>query len=274
MRRLLWIAPFVLLTASCAIGQEASPAVELPPVDVKPVRVKVYTLGRGVTAPELLPSNQTPILDEKCKNKEDRTILVSTFIDTTGVPCGVRLPHSGYSEVSEMALNIVIDDRFKPGTYSGTPVVVAENVEVNLPLCLETKTDSSGKMTTQARLRAQPKQKFVKFENPPEEVVLSPGAVIPPVQINFVPAEFSEEARKAKFQGTVLISIIVDAQGMPQNPRVIRAAGMGLDEKALEAVMKYRFKPAMKNGKPVAAPSNIEINFRLYDRSPNINSKY
>ena len=62
-------------------------------------------------------------------------------------------------------------------------------------------------------------------------------------------AEFSDEARRAKYQGVCLISLIVDAQGNPQNPRVIRALGMGLDEKALEAVRKYKFKPAMKDGR-------------------------
>jgi len=46
---------------------------------------------------------------------------------------------------------------------------------------------------------------------------------------------------------------------------VVRALGMGLDEKAIEAVMKYKFKPARENGKPVAVwPVNIEVNFRLY----------
>ena len=59
------------------------------------------------------------------------------------------------------------------------------------------------------------------------------------------------------------IALIVDAHGMPQNPRVVRALGMGLDEKALEAVMRYKFKPAMKNGRPVAVAITVMVNFRL-----------
>lgn len=91
------------------------------------------------------------------------------------------------------------------------------------------------------------------------------GAVSAPVVLNSVEAEFSDEARRAKYQGVCLISLIVDAQGNPQNPRVIRALGMGLDEKALEAVRKYKFKPAMKDGRtPVPVPITIEVNFRLY----------
>jgi len=91
------------------------------------------------------------------------------------------------------------------------------------------------------------------------------GQVSAPVPLNQVEAEFSDEARRAKYQGVCLISLIVDAQGNPQNPRVVRALGMGLDEKALEAVRKYKFKPAMKDGHvPVPVMITVEVNFRLY----------
>jgi periplasmic protein TonB len=90
------------------------------------------------------------------------------------------------------------------------------------------------------------------------------GGVSNPIPLVSPEAEFSDEARRNKYQGVCMISIIVDAHGYPQNPRVIRALGMGLDEKALEAVQKYRFKPAMKGGKPVAATITVMVNFRLY----------
>ena len=91
------------------------------------------------------------------------------------------------------------------------------------------------------------------------------GGVSAPVALNQVEAEFSDEARRAKYQGVCLISLIVDAQGNPQDPRVVRALGMGLDEKALEAVRKYKFKPAMKDGHtPVPVMITVEVNFRLY----------
>jgi TonB family protein len=90
------------------------------------------------------------------------------------------------------------------------------------------------------------------------------GGVSAPVPLNNVEAEFSDEARRAKYQGVCIISLIVDAQGNPQNPRVVRALGMGLDEKALEAVRKYKFKPAMKGNTPVPVMISVEVNFRLY----------
>jgi len=91
------------------------------------------------------------------------------------------------------------------------------------------------------------------------------GQVSAPVPLNSVEAEFSDEARRSKYQGVCLIYVIVDAQGNPQNPRVVRPLGMGLDEKALEAVRKYKFKPAMKDGRtPVPVGITVEVNFRLY----------
>ncbi|MGB0073278.1 MAG: energy transducer TonB, partial [Terracidiphilus sp.] len=68
----------------------------------------------------------------------------------------------------------------------------------------------------------------------------------------------------AKYQGTCIISVMVDAPGTPQEPRVARALGLGLDEKALQAVSKYKFKPAMKDGKtPVPVRIMVEVDFRL-----------
>ena len=60
------------------------------------------------------------------------------------------------------------------------------------------------------------------------------------------------------------MNLIVDQQGRPQNVHVIRGVGMGLDEKAREAVMQYKFKPAMEGGKPVAVELNIEVNFQIF----------
>jgi TonB family protein len=91
------------------------------------------------------------------------------------------------------------------------------------------------------------------------------GRVSAPVILHGPDPEFSDEARRAKYQGICVISLIVDAQGNPQDIRVARVLGMGLDEKAIEAVRQYKFKPAMKDGKiPVAVRTNIEINFHLY----------
>jgi hypothetical protein len=89
------------------------------------------------------------------------------------------------------------------------------------------------------------------------------GGVSAPSVLFKVDPEYSEEARKAKYSGTVLISLVVDASGKAQNIKVVRSLGLGLDEKAMEAVAKWKFKPGMKNGQAVAVQATIEVNFRL-----------
>ncbi|HWF67585.1 MAG TPA: energy transducer TonB [Acidobacteriaceae bacterium] len=90
------------------------------------------------------------------------------------------------------------------------------------------------------------------------------GGVSPPRLIYAPEAEFSDQARMAKYQGDVPVEIIVDAKGLPHDPRVIRPLGMGLDEKALEAVKQYRFKPSMLNGRPVAVRVTMIVEFHIY----------
>lgn len=76
--------------------------------------------------------------------------------------------------------------------------------------------------------------------------------------------EFSEEARKAKYQGVVVLNIVVGTDGRVHNPRVVRSLGMGLDEKAIEGVKTWKFDPSKKDGRNVAVEMNIEVAFNLY----------
>ena len=64
--------------------------------------------------------------------------------------------------------------------------------------------------------------------------------------------------------GTVVLWLVVGSDGKPRDIQVLRTLGLGLDEKAIEAVRNWRFEPAMKDGKPVAAQINVEVNFHLY----------
>ena len=89
------------------------------------------------------------------------------------------------------------------------------------------------------------------------------GGVSPPSILYKVEPEYSEEARKAKFQGTVLLFVVVDEKGNPRDIKIIRPLGLGLDQKAVEAVEKWKFSPGKKDGKPVPVQAQIEVNFRL-----------
>jgi TonB family protein len=75
--------------------------------------------------------------------------------------------------------------------------------------------------------------------------------------------EYSVPARQAKIQGSVVLSMVVDASGLTRQISVLRPLGMGLDQQAMAAVSQWRFKPGMKDGKPVNIRTKVEVNFRL-----------
>jgi len=89
------------------------------------------------------------------------------------------------------------------------------------------------------------------------------AVTVPEVIYNPEPS-FSDEARKAKAQGVVVLLLVVGKDGLPHGIRVGQSLGMGLDEKAMEAVGRWRFKPATLNGQPVATQIAVQVEFHLY----------
>lgn len=92
--------------------------------------------------------------------------------------------------------------------------------------------------------------------------------VMPPIPIFSPDPYYTERAREAKLQGTVVLVVVIGPDGLVHSARVSRSLGMGLDEKAIEGVKTWRFKPAMRCGNPVAVEVSIEIKFELYHRGP------
>lgn len=90
------------------------------------------------------------------------------------------------------------------------------------------------------------------------------GGIAAPVPVYKPEPEFTEEARRAKHQGTVMLALIVGPDGRTRDIRVVRKLGMGLDEKAIESARQWKFQPATKDGKPVAVAINIEVDFTLH----------
>jgi TonB family protein len=89
------------------------------------------------------------------------------------------------------------------------------------------------------------------------------SCITPPQAIFDPDPEYSKEAREAKYQGTCIIGLIVEADGSPSHVTLISGLGKGLDEKALDAVRSWKFKPATKDGAPVPTQISIVVNFRL-----------
>ena len=90
------------------------------------------------------------------------------------------------------------------------------------------------------------------------------GGVSAPKVVYDPDPEYSEEARKAKYQGVVVLGLVVGPDGRPRDMKVLRSLGLGLDEKAIEAVKNWRFEPSMKDGHPVRVEIAVEVEFHLY----------
>ena len=126
------------------------------------------------------------------------------------------------------------------------------------------KTDEAAELSEQASVIRKGQRAAA-----PSNRTVSAGAykigngVTAPSMLQKVEPEYSQEARLARYQGTVMLSIIVGADGRAQDLQVVRGIGLGLGEKALEAVRKWKFRPGMKDGEAVPVMATIEVNFRL-----------
>jgi TonB family protein len=89
------------------------------------------------------------------------------------------------------------------------------------------------------------------------------GLVSAPELVLRVDPEYSEQARKAKYQGTVVLNLVVQRDGTVRDIRILTSLGMGLDEKAIEAVKQWRFHPGLRQGQAVDVFATVEVTFRL-----------
>jgi TonB family protein len=192
-------------------------------------------------------------------------VLIGLVVNSQGVPENLRVLRAVGHGLDEQAVEAVKQYKFKPAMEDGNPVAKEINVEVNFKIMEspEPKDAPSNPNGPSASESAPPVQ------SAPQEYGGVPvrkigGGVTEPELIYHVEPEFSAEAKKAKFNGIVLVNLIVDAKGKPQDVRVLRGVGMGLDEKALKAVRAYRFRPATEYGKPVPVGLNVEVNFKIF----------
>lgn len=292
MRGVRGILLFVAATAGLASGQQTTPSAPFLLAGNQLERVKVYSVGPGVTAPQLLPLNLPPILGGKCKRKVDGEVVLSVFVDSTGRPRNLMFLKPLGNALDKFALQVASADRFNPGTHDGVPVAIGQSLKVGLQACVEQKKDDSGNKTFLYRLRSQPTQEFYPLADPSDDTVFAPdnwswgnpngsadqtvnfggtnqvkslgGSVKAPVLVKHVGAVYTDAARKARLQGSCTISIVVDRNGLPQNLRVTKSLEYGLDHNAIESISQFRFKPAMKEGEPVPAMIDVEISYHLY----------
>jgi TonB family protein len=92
-----------------------------------------------------------------------------------------------------------------------------------------------------------------------------------PKVIQKVDPEYTKEAAAAKIEGTVILSTVIDTNGMPTEINLVKGLDRGLDQKAVECLQQWRFSPGLRRGEPASVKATVEIQFRLASKTPNQN---
>lgn len=239
----------------------------------------IYSVDSDVTPPILVPSPPIEISSDKCKKKNQsmEEVQFSFFVTSDGKPRRISFINALGNEIDKQMLALIRGDTFTPATRHGEQVAVWQSIRVSFQACKENGKTKDAFPTY--RLISQPIQKLAPLRDPPQMSAIGNhslvrdnsqpyhvgGGVSAPVPLVSPEARYTIEARKKRINGVCLVSVIVDAEGMPQSMRVVRPIGYGLDKNALDAIAHYRFKPALKGGfEPVPVLITVEVNYRIY----------
>jgi TonB family protein len=252
---------FLALTAGIAAAQQELPPSPIEgPMAMRPERpvpdaAGVYSAGPGIQMPLVIQRVPAVYPADAAADAMDGVCVLSMVIGADGVPAGIQVVTSHGAAFDAAAVESIRQSKFEAGSLDGTPVPV--RVYARLRFFADARPAFPrlfGRLGPNGGLGPS-------FG---ESRVRSQGFDKPPVALYAPAAEYSERARAAKINGVVVVSVLVNEDGSPTDVRVDKSAGYGLDEKAVECVSRYRFKPATKDGVPVAARIVIEVSFRLY----------
>jgi TonB family protein len=162
---------------------------------------------------------------------------------------------SGPKEFQRSAIDAVQHWTYKPYLLNGEPTEVDTTITVNYAL-----TPSPAPEPSPA---PNPSASNTQSSATPNQAMHIGGNIKKPIVIYQANPEYSQQAKAAKFSGNVEVYLWVDTNGRPSHIRVVKGVGMGLDEKAVQAVRQYRFEPATLDGKPVPVDLYIDVNFAI-----------
>jgi TonB family protein len=246
------------LDMKLSVGAESTTvSVTGAPVAVVPAEppFRLYTepsngpqrVSAGVVAGNLV-SKVDPVYPDIAKKAHVQgAVVLQAVIAKDGTVKELRLI-SGPPMLVVSAIQAVQQWKYKPYLLNGEPTEVETTINVNY-----TFADSEGKA-----------EQAPTVDHAGQTIRHIGDGVSAPTLTHQVPPEYTPEAKLAKTQGTVLVNLIVDEAGEPENVHVLRGLGNGLDDKAVEAVRQYRFTPAMEDGKAVPVSLNVEVNFKIF----------
>jgi TonB family protein len=264
MRIVLFSLVFLIVAAGAGAQQEVAPGSQDGPMAIptgpatvpQPDADGVYRLGPGITAPTLIAAEPAVYPDGAVETDLPHVGAYAVVVGADGLPTSVKCIFRNESVYDAGAIAAIQKSKFTPGLLGDKPVPVLVHVRVPffhlkpaLPVILQ-----------RYALRAEGRDQAPGRGSGLGMIAIG---VTRPKLIHSEEAEFSDEARRNRVEGTVLVSFTVSEQGLPTDLRVVKSIGYGLDEKALQAVSRYRFEPAMKDGKPVPVPISVEVSFRF-----------
>lgn len=261
--RLVTLAACVTLgLATCASALTLHMGVSAPAAqdENRPASGQAIRVSGGVMAGQIL-SKVPPIYPPEARQAGIQgAVVLHAVIGKDGTIRSLKLV-SGPDELLEKAAWTAVSQWiYKPFLLNGNPVDVETTITVNFSL-----GNSAGQQPPTPPPTPQADAEETHPLGGGDGVAYNGGgSVRPPVLAYAPPAEYPADARKAKLAGNVLVSLIVDSAGEPQNVRVVRGLGNELDEKAVEAVQRYRFHPATQNGEPVPANLKVQVNFQIF----------
>jgi len=231
MKRTAWV--LVLLTLAGA-GLGAQDDTPTPDAD------GVYEPYAGVRPARLVQATPAVVLPEESRAGGRHICTLSAVVGVDGTVSKIEVV-GPKSPLDDAAIAAVKQSQFAPGTLDGKPVPVRTFVWIPF-------------------LGAD--QPAIPVAGPPRRI----AGFTMPKPLKTVEAEFSDEARRKRVSGSLLVSFVVTEEGLPASLRVVNPLGAGLDEEALKAVRQFRFSPATLDGIAVPVPLTVEISFNLRGR--------
>jgi TonB family protein len=211
-----------------------APPLAQPEAPPQRTRIAGGNNATTITPPRVQSMTAPFYTDEALAAHIEGTVTLEASVDANGKATVLRIVKGlGYG-LDERAIGSVIDWKFAPAVRNGLPTTAVTEVDVDF------------------KLPTEPPFRLSRASN-----------VRPPTVISRVEPKYSDEAREAHLSGTVVLEVIVRADGSVDVVRVVRGLGLGLDESAIDALKQWKFRPGLRNDKPVDVALTIEVNFDL-----------
>ncbi len=249
----------------CSLGKAPFPPPFQPPA--AQTNSPIQPIGNDILPARILESHQISVPPEELRKVRGKKLILSVIIGENGEPRDIKIKQGTLdSVVNEAAVEALQKWNFAPAMKNNKPVTVQVDIAFNLgpSVSPHVTVKRSGPIEV-------PQSSGVGFTKSLGSAFLGGGGnrggwiSVPQLLGNPPDPVYPPDAQNSGTEGTVLLRMEVDKNGLPQKVAVVKSAGKSLDESALETVSKWKFSPSLKNNtSPVAVQINVKIGFALY----------